>query len=56
MLEYQNILSSKDKEVRDPVSGDSYPMSVNDMHAERAQVKLNEQEGEIASMLASIVK
>lgn len=56
MLEYQNILNSKDKEVRDPVSGYSYPMSVNDMHAERAQVKLNKQEDNMASLLASIVK
>lgn len=56
MLEYHNILKSRDKEVRDPVSGYSYPMSVNDMHAERAQQKLGKQDSQIASMLASIMK
>lgn len=56
MLEYHNILTSKDKEVRDPVSGYSYPMSVNDMHAQRAQVELNKQETQFASMLASMIK
>lgn len=56
MLDYQNVLTSKDKEVRDPVSGFSYPMSVNDMHAERAQVELNMQEAQFASMLASMIK
>lgn len=33
MLNYSNILQTKDKEVRDPVSGNSYPMSLNDVHA-----------------------
>ena len=56
MLDYQNILTTKDKEVRDPVSGYSYPMSVNDMHAERAQVESSKQDDSLASMLSSIIK
>lgn len=56
MLEYQNILTSKDKEVRDPVSGYSYPISVNDMHAERAQVEQRKQDSNLASMLSSMIK
>lgn len=56
MLHYKNIITSADKEVRDPVSGFAYPMSVNDMHAQRANVELNEREDKFASMLASILK
>lgn len=56
MLDYSKVIKSKDKEVRDPVSGYSYPMSLNDVHAQRAEVELNKQDEQLASMLASMIK
>ena len=56
MLDYMNVLTSKDKEVRDPVSGHAFPMSVNDVHAEIAKKEQSKQDNEIASMLTSLIK
>ena len=56
MLQYQNILSSKDKEIIDPVSGNSYPYSFSDMQRER-QLKFDENRSkDIAASLISVIK
>ena len=56
MLQYANILTQKDKEVRDPVSGHSFPMSMNDMIAEKNARQSQKRDSELASMLTSILK
>lgn len=51
---------NKDQEVRDPVSGDSYPMSYNDIKAlsvaRSMQKKQAASDDSIANMLTSILK
>lgn len=60
MLDYMNILTMPDKEIRDPISGYSYPMSYNDIKAAKRQqaedaiMKSNTKA--LAGMLSSILK
>ncbi len=56
MLDYMNILTMPDKEVRDPVSGYSYPMSYNDVKAEHKQAQNEKQQRSMLSTLISMVK
>lgn len=56
MLNYSNILQTKDKEVRDPVSGNSYPMSLSDVHAIERQKASQAKTRNLALTLLSMVK
>lgn len=56
MLDYYNIIDKRDKEVRDPVSGQSFPMSANDIHAYHDEQHALKQQRELASTIVSLFK
>lgn len=56
MLDYYNVIDRKDKEVIDPVSGYSYPMSANDIHAYHDEQHEKKQMTKLASVFSSMLK
>lgn len=56
MLDYFNVLNSKDKEVRDPVSGHSFPMSVSDFHRISRERASERSQRSIMSQVVSLLK
>lgn len=56
MLQYSNILTSQDKEVRDPVSGHSFPMSLSDVHRISRERSSKRSQSSLLSQIVSLLK
>lgn len=56
MLDYKNIIESKDKEVFSPVDGTYNPLSYNNIKHMNAVKAQNKQNSAIAGMFSSLFK